>query len=120
MAQPHAHSDLLIRACPAANEKTRLRPGLSSSVLISGAQQSVRRWVVELPVAVSVVCLVVVEQPVVDPRCSTVTPSRFGPVAAPPATPPTPAPTAAPTGPPAAAPAAAPVAAPAAAPRSSA
>src|SRR5215213_4742632 len=88
--------------------------------LISGAQQSVRRWVVELPVAVSVVCLVVVEQPVVDPRCSTVTPSRFGPVAAPPATPPTPAPTAAPTGPPAAAPAAAPVAAPAAAPRSSA
>src|SRR5215213_7185943 len=88
--------------------------------LISGAQQSVRRWVVELPVAVSVVCLVVVEQPVVDPRCSTVTPSRFGPVAAPPATPPTPAPTTAPTGPPAAAPAAAPVAAPAAAPRSSA
>src|SRR5215210_1428638 len=83
------------------------------------AQQSVRCLVV-VPAA-SLVRVVVVEHPVVvlpvvEPRCSTVTPVRFGPVAAPPVTPPTPAPTAAPTGPPTAAPAAAPVAAPAAAP----
>src|SRR5215210_4039015 len=85
------------------------------------AQQSVRCLVV-VPAA-SLVRVVVVEHPVVvlpivEPRCSTVTPVRFGPVAAPPVTPPTPAPTAAPTGPPTAAPAAAPVAAPAAAPLS--